>query len=176
MNENVTQAINWLKANLHSTSSNFRIEDKNGKIIIHGNVLIPSDIEELPYKIDEVFGNVIVDNICEPVRYGNLKSFKNFPTVVHGDVVCKKNTIKSLVGCPEQVDGNFVCVNCGLTSIKGMPKVIKGNFIAFNNGVNDMSPILESKISGLVDLQFNPCEKTELYAELRVKNKLSEIQ
>jgi len=170
------QRVRWIYENLYSEYKNFEVKVINDKIVIYGDILIPCEYEELPYKIDEIYGNVVIDNIKDPIRYGNLKSLKNFPTVIHGDFKCKMNlNLTSLNDGPEQIYGDFICVGGGLTNIKGMPKYISGNFIVYKNKINDLSPVLESKICGLIDAQYNPCESTDLYKELYKRNKISSL-
>ena len=178
MEENkIDPRIKWIKESLYSLDSNFSVEiDNNDKVVIHGNILIPSMYTNLPYKIDEIFGNVIIDNIQEPIKYGNLSSLQNFPTIIHGDFICKLNPkLKSLKGGPEKVEGNFICAECGLTSIDHLPKYIGGNLDLYNNEIRNLSPINESKVIGLVDVQFNPCENDKTYNALLKENKISYV-
>ncbi len=157
-------------------SKEFEIKIIDDKIIINGDISISHKCGELPYKIYEVYGNVIIDNCKEPPCYGALKSLKNFPTKIHGNFICKMNpNLVSLEGGPEIVDKDFHCVGCGLKSIEHLPKFIGGNLLLYNNDIKDLSPILNSQIYGTIDAQFNPCESTELYAKLLNEHKLSVI-
>lgn len=154
-------------------SKTFTVADKNGNIVINGDIIIPSDIK-LPVLIDEVYGNVSVSNITEPITHGKLTSLENFPKVIHGSFICKLNDkLTSLEGGPTVVDRDFICIGCGLTSLDGMPTKVGGNFLVYNNNIKDLSPVLNSKIVGSIDAQFNPCESSKLYKQLLAQNKMS---
>ena len=167
--------VKWIYENLYGEFEDFTVNiDDNNKIIIHGNICIPGEYDSIPYKIDEVYGNVVIDNIKEPVYYGNLNSLENFPSKIHGNFICKMNpNLISLKGGPEEVDGDFICVGCGLKDINEMPKVINGNFYVYKNSIEDLSPVLNSKIKGLIDVEFNPCVNTEIYTKLQKLNKIA---
>ena len=160
---------------VNSGSKHFEIKVIDDKIIINGDIFISHD-KEIPYKIFEVFGNVIINNIKNAPKFGNLKSFKNFPTKIHGNFICKMNPeLESLEDCPEVIDKDFQCVACGLKSLDHMPKYIGGNLLIYNNNIKDLSPVVNSNIYGTIDAQFNPCESTSLYSNLLNENKLSTI-
>ena len=176
MEENkIDPRIRWIKESLYNLENSFNVViDDNDRVIIYGNIMIPYVYNDLQYKIDEIFGNVIVDNVQEPVKYGNLSSLRNFPTIIHGDFICKLNpNLKTLKGGPEKVEGNFVCADCGLETIEHLPKYIGGNLDIYNNNIKDLSPIENSKIVGLIDVQFNQCENTKTYNKLLKENKIS---
>lgn len=159
--------VKWIYENLYGQYKNFEVVVENNKIIVYGNVMIPHEYESIPIKIDEVYGNVIIDNYNSNNAHGNLKTLKNFPTIIHGDFKCRLNKdLTSLEGGPTQVDGDFICVGCGLTSIKHMPKKIGNNFYVYSNHINDVTPLFESVIGGSADLEYNPCENVILHKHL----------
>ena len=168
--------IQWIKENLYNKTKGFTVDIVDDKIIIHGDIIIPYTISELPYKIHEVYGNVTIDNVFEPVRYGNLTTLKNFPTIIHGSFKCHANEkLTSLEYGPEIVFGDFICVACKLKDLKHIPKQIGGNLVVYNNEITDMSEVLNSDINGRIDVQFNPCETSKLYKKLLSENKISYI-
>lgn len=167
--------VKWCYENLYSQyGKNFEVKLENNKVIIYGSIMVPGIYDKLPYKIDEVYGNVIVDNFQENIS-GNITTLQNFPTIIHGDFVCRSNPkLLTLDNGPEIVDGDFNCASCGLTDISQMPKYIGGNFYVFCNKIEDLQPIKKSNINGSIDIQFNPCENSETYRELKLKYKISE--
>lgn len=166
--------VKWIYENLYSKSKQFKVDLMNDKVIIHGDIFVPGMYDKILYKIDEVYGNVIVDNINEPPTFGNIKSLENFPTIIHGNFICKLNPhLISLKGGPEIVDGDFICVGCGLKDLNYMPKIIGGNLVVYNNNISILTPIFESNISGSIDVQFNPCTNDKVYQQLLKTHKLA---
>lgn len=175
MEENISDSrVKWIKENLYNKKGDFNITIENDKVIIHGSLMIPGVYSCLLYKIDEVYGDVIIDNINEPIEEGNIESLKNFPTIIHGNFICKLNKkLKSFKDGPERVEGNFICVGCGIKDISSLPKYIGGNCDIYCNEITDLAPIFNSNIVGLIDVQFNPCESSKEYMKLLKERKIS---
>lgn len=163
----------WLYENLYGQYRDFMVEIVNDKVIIHGSIMIPYQYQELKVKIDEVYGDVTIDNYNDS-HYGNLKSLKNFPTVIHGGFFCKRQkNLQSLEGGPEIVHGDFICANCGLLSLEHLPYQIDGNLYVFKNNLSNIDLLLENQVRGTIDIRLNPCENTETYNRLLKTGRIS---
>ena len=157
----------WIYENLYGQyGRDFKVKIEDGKVVVFGSIMIPYQYDSLEVKIDEVYGNVVIDNYDNHIQ-GNLTSLENFPTIIHGDFKCKwQPNLLSLKGGPKQVDGDFMCVACGLTSLDYLPEKIGQNLVVYSNKIENLSPILESKITGLIDIEYNPCEKSQEYIKM----------
>lgn len=150
------QAVNWCKDNLKGRyNTQLVITVKNGEIIITGDVIINNTIEELPYKIHKVVGNVTTDNSLA-FKKGKFKSLKNMPDVITGNFNCSNNPIKSLKDGPREVGGSYWCQCCELTDLNGLAHSIGGSLLAFNNNITDATVINNCKIGKNIDITNNP--------------------
>ena len=150
------QAINWCKDNLKGRyNTQLNITAANGEIIITGDVIINNTIEELPYKIHKVIGNVVIDNSLV-FKKGKFKSLKNMPDIITGNFNCSNNPIKSLKDGPREVGGTYWCQCCELTDLNGLADSIGGSLLAFNNNITDISAINTCKIGKNIDITNNP--------------------
>ena len=161
------ERVKWIYENLYGQyGRDFEVKLEDGKVVVYGSIIIPYQYDNLEVKIDEVYGNVVIDNYNNHIQ-GNLTSLENFPTIIHGDFKCKwQPNLISLKGGPKQVDGDFMCVACGLTSLDYLPEKIGRNLVVYSNKIKNLSPILESKITGLIDIEYNPCESSQEYINM----------
>ena len=161
------ERVKWIYENLYGQyGRDFKVKIEDGKVVVFGSIMIPYQYDSLEVKIDEVYGNVVIDNYDNHIQ-GNLTTLENFPTIIHGDFKCKwQPNLLSLKGGPKQVDGDFMCVACGLTSLDYLPEKIGRNLVVYSNKIENLSPILESKITGLIDIEYNPCEKSQEYINI----------
>lgn len=161
------ERVKWIYENLYGQyGKDFKVKIEDGKVVVFGSIMIPYQYDSLEVKIDEVYGNVVIDNYDNHIQ-GNLTTLENFPTIIHGDFKCKwQPNLLSLKGGPKQVDGDFMCVACGLTSLEYLPEKIGRNLVVYSNKIENLSPILESKITGLIDIEYNPCEKSQEYINI----------
>ena len=161
------ERVKWIYENLYGQyGRDFKVKIEDGKVVVFGSIMIPYQYDSLEVKIDEVYGNVVIDNYDNHIQ-GNLTTLKNFPTIIHGDFKCKwQPNLISLKGGPKQVDGDFMCVASGLTSLDYLPEKIGRNLVVYSNKIENLSPILESKITGLIDIEYNPCEKSQEYINM----------
>ena len=161
------ERVKWIYENLYGQyGRDFEVKIEDGKVVVFGSIMIPYQYDSLEVKIDEVYGNVVIDNYDNHIQ-GNLTTLENFPTIIHGDFKCKwQPNLLSLKGGPEQVDGDFMCIACGLTSLEYLPEKIWRNLVVYSNKIENLSPILESKITGLIDIEYNPCEKSQEYINM----------
>ena len=161
------ERVKWIYENLYGQyGRDFKVKIEDGKVVVFGSIMIPYQYDSLEVKIDEVYGNVVIDNYDNHIQ-GNLITLENFPTIIHGDFKCKwQPNLLSLKGGPKQVDGDFMCVACGLTSLDYLPEKIGRNLVVYSNKIENLSPILESKITGLIDIEYNPCEKSQEYINM----------
>lgn len=161
------ERVKWIYENLYGQyGRDFEVKIEDGKVVVFGSIMIPYQYDSLEVKIDEVYGNVVIDNYDNHIQ-GNLTTLENFPTIIHGDFKCKwQPNLLSLKGGPKQVDGDFMCVACGLTSLDYLPEKIGQNLVVYSNKIESLSPILESKITGLIDIEYNPCEKSQEYINM----------
>lgn len=161
------ERVKWIYENLYGQyGRDFEVKIEDGKVVVFGSIMIPYQYDSLEVKIDEVYGNVVIDNYDNHIQ-GNLTTLENFPTIIHGDFKCKwQPNLLSLKGGPKQVDGDFMCVACGLTSLDYLPEKIGQNLVVYSNKIENLSPILESKITGLIDIEYNPCEKSQEYINM----------
>ena len=161
------ERVKWIYENLYGQyGKDFKVKIEDGKVVVFGSIMIPYQYDSLEVKIDEVYGNVVIDNYDNHIQ-GNLTTLENFPTIIHGDFKCKwQPNLLSLKGGPKQVDGDFMCVACGLTSLDYLPEKIGRNLVVYSNKIENLSPILESNITGLIDIEYNPCEKSQEYINM----------
>ena len=161
------ERVKWIYENLYGQyGKDFKVKIEDGKVVVFGSIMIPYQYDSLEVKIDEVYGNVVIDNYDNHIQ-GNLTTLENFPTIIHGDFKCKwQPNLLSLKGGPKQVDGDFMCVASGLTSLDYLPEKIGRNLVVYSNKIENLSPILESKITGLIDIEYNPCEKSQEYINI----------
>lgn len=161
------ERVKWIYENLYGQyGRDFEVKIEDGKVVVFGSIMIPYQYDSLEVKIDEVYGNVVIDNYDNHIQ-GNLTTLENFPTIIHGDFKCKwQPNLLSLKGGPKQVDGDFMCVASGLTSLDYLPEKIGRNLVVYSNKIENLSPILESKITGLIDIEYNPCEKSQEYINI----------
>ena len=161
------ERVKWIYENLYGQyGRDFKVKIEDGKVVVFGSIMIPYQYDSLEVKIDEVYGNVVIDNYDNHIQ-GNLTTLENFPTIIHGDFKCKwQPNLLSLKGGPKQVDGDFICVASGLTSLDYLPEKIGRNLVVYSNKIENLSPILESKITGLIDIEYNPCEKSQEYINM----------
>lgn len=109
------------------------------KKIINGDVNLSGIwIDELPdfLAVNELQGNLIIDQ--HP--YPSLRSLKNSPILVNGDVRVNSTNITNLEGAPQMVLRNFeLDSNTRLNSLKGAPQYVAGNFsIQFSEGLRSL--------------------------------------
>ena len=161
------ERVKWIYENLYGQyGRDFQVKLEDEKVVVYGSIMIPYQYDKLEVKIDEVYGNVVIDNYNNHIQ-GNLTTLENFPTIIHGDFKCKwQPNLLSLKGGPKQVDGDFICVACGLTSLDYLPEKIGRNLVVYSNKIENLLPILESKITGLIDIEYNPCEKSQEYINM----------
>ena len=161
------ERVKWIYENLYGQyGRDFKVKIEDGKVVVFGSIMIPYQYDSLEVKIDEVYGNVVIDNYDNHIQ-GNLTTLENFPTIIHGDFKCKwQPNLLSLKGGPKQVDGDFMCVACGSTSLDYLPEKIGRNLDVYSNKIENLSPRLESKITGLIDIEYNPCEKSQEYINI----------
>ena len=167
------ERVKWIYENLYGQyGKKFEVKLEDGKVVVYGSIMIPHQYDKLEVKIDEVYGNVIIDNYDKFIQ-GNLTTLENFPDIIHGDFKCKRHPyLTSLKDGPKEIDGDFICAGCGLINAQDIPKYIGRNLYLYNNKIDDISPILESSIKGVIDLDFNPCENTDIYRKIHYsKNK-----
>ena len=161
------ERVKWIYENLYGQyGRDFEVKIEDGKVVVFGSIMIPYQYDSLEVKIDEVYGNVVIDNYDNHIQ-GNLTTLENFPTIIHGDFKCKwQPNLLSLKGGPKQVGGDFMCVACGLTSLDYLPEKIGRNLVVYSNKIENLSLILESNITGLIDIEYNPCEKSQEYINM----------
>lgn len=124
------ERIEWCKDNLLSLfNKDIKCSiNSDNKLEIYGNILISNDIEELPIKIDIVYGDLWIDNAYDLLP-GKFKSLKNMPDEVHGNFNCSLNQLTSLEGCPKIIDGTFWCTNNKLTELTHLPEYVGGSIL-----------------------------------------------
>ena len=93
-----------------------------------------SPMEEIPVKLAKVTGEIVL-NHC------NLKSCKNFPTIVDGTIDISDNpSLTSLDGLENTIikktsntNGKFIAKNIGITSLFGAPVLVENQIILSAN-------------------------------------------
>ncbi|WQJ53695.1 MAG: hypothetical protein [Wendovervirus sonii] len=167
------ERIIWCENNISTETNNLQYEILNGKLIIHGNIIIPDGIGELGVKIDEVYGNIYLENTLTNTK-GYFTSLKNFPDVVHGSVNISMNpNIKSFKGCPRKIEGFFKCNACGFTSTDYISEYIGGKLILYNNPINDIKNLTKIYVNGMIDIDFIKVRPTdETYKKLLENHKI----
>ncbi len=140
-------------------NKHIKIRKEGDNIVIDGDIIIyDNDYTEFPVKIHKVNGSITWKGHIDGFRMGALKSLKNFPDIVTGNVHIYKNPkLTSLTGCPEKIGGSLICNDCNISDITGIAKEIGGNFICANNPVSDISVLSESKIGGVISLIGTKC-------------------
>lgn len=127
--------------------------NKDYTVDVNGNVSIFSKtLEECPVEFNTINGNFIW-------HYANLKSLKNFPKIIKGNLTiasnklttlenspvtkvdgvfnCSSNKLKNLNGSPGSV-GGIICISCELESIEGSPHDVQQDFICSNNSITSL--------------------------------------
>ena len=83
----------------------------------------------LPVKLGKITGNIEVYP-----KKSNLKSLKNFPDYVGGDLVINGMGLTSLKECPTKLVGeNFEAANNLITDLEGAPEKVIGDLHLINN-------------------------------------------
>lgn len=171
------ERVKWYTENIFSLYDSLETKCvlENNKIIVYGDLLIPDIYEEIPYKVDEVYGDVVLVNSSEH-KLGKLKSLKNFPTIIHGKFDCRMNpNLKTLEGGPEYVGGSYWCSSCSLTNLNGIAKYIGGSLLAFGNQLANLNALKDVVIKQDITLTENQNMLNDSYYKtLRKENKISD--
>lgn len=135
--------------------------DENGKLIINGNVTIfPDNVYTyFPVQADKLIGSIRwyggINHIGDP---GTLTSMKNFPKEVTENIFIHKNhNLKSLDGCPERIGGTLQADRCDISDISGIAKYIGISCILDYNPIDNLKPMYNSEINGVVSIIGTPC-------------------
>ena len=89
------------------------------------------------------------------VAYNALRSLEDCPTIlVTGQFNCSGNKMQNLKGCENMKPKQFIAMGCGLKSLEGSPKEISGDFLV---GMNDLESLVGGpiKIDGIYDCSNN---------------------
>lgn len=157
MNDVSDERIQWCQDNLVGDIS-YEI-DNNNRLIAHGNIIFVDALQEMKYKIDELYGNFETENAINR-RYGQLKSLKNMPTIIHGKFNVSMNKgLTSLEGGPETVYGTYWCSNCSLKTADHIAKNITGSLLMFNNNIENIDAIADINVDHSIDLTSNPIRR-----------------
>jgi hypothetical protein len=122
MNTNTHSEIE-LNSILHKcVEDTWSTNPETGLIDVIGDVLLPSELTQIPVRFGHVSGSFYCSNT-------GITSLEGAPQRVGGDVYCHNTKITSLVGAPHSVGGDFYCHNIGITSLDGAPQNIGGTFV-----------------------------------------------
>lgn len=131
------------------------IEIGDNGLILHGDLRIKSkftgsSLEELPFKIQEIHGDLNCFGI------DTLKSLKGSPRFC-SQLNVNRCDLRSLEGSPEMVR-NFSASYNLIRDIKGSPKYVFGDFDLSNNLIKDLNfgPLI---VTGSCKLLGNPATK-----------------
>lgn len=139
---------------------NYTINDDNS-VDVEGDVhLVDSDYEGL-VKFGTVSGDFIIGA-------GNIRSLKNAPKHVGGDLSVTGLDITTLAGLPESVDGDVTLAHLDdISSLEGMPKRIGGSLTLAKfpklTSIGNIQDIVE-EVNGTVDVHDMPVLKRGLVA------------
>ena len=128
--------------------------DYNNEIIIEGDILIyETEYSEIPVKFHKLIGSLRWHGDTNGFHSGSLKTLKNFPDIVTGDVLIYKNKkLTSLKGCPKRIEGTLQCNDCNISDISDVSEYIGGFFIASNNPISDISVLHEIYVGSNINL------------------------
>lgn len=128
--------------------------DEKNNIIVDGSIIIfGKEYDEFPVKIHRVNGSINWYGNISDDSHGSLKSLKNFPDIVCGNVYIFNNPkLTSLDGCPKEILGSLVCDHCNISDISGIGKKINNCFIASHNPISDISILEKVSIGGNIEL------------------------
>lgn len=120
--------------------------------IMARNGFTNTDFKEIPFKINEFYGDIIGSNV---------KSFENYPKYVFGNINHSgSHNLTSLIGSPLEIHGSFVLNNCEIKSLIDSPTKIIGNFELSNNRLISLDGCPEY-VSGDLDLCKNNIESLQ---------------
>lgn len=104
------------------------------KVIDGAVYMSEQNMSELPKWLKNIKVGAI-----EFIENPNLKSLKNLPIEIDGDIhISQCRSLESLVGCPENVSGNFTCYYNKLNTLKGCPQIINGFFDCSSNNLSTL--------------------------------------
>lgn len=128
--------------------------DENNNIIVDGSIIIfDKQYDKFPVKIHQINGSINWYGNISDDSHGSLKSLKNFPDIVNGNVYIFNNPkLTSLDGCPKEILGSLVCDHCNISDISGIAKRINNCFIASHNPISDISVLENVTIGGNIEL------------------------
>lgn len=160
------ERLQWCENNIISyLNGHPRFEIENNQLVIYGDIVICSDIEELPIKIDKVYGSVYLENSINKCP-GSFKSLKNMPDYVEGCFNISLNPeLKTLEGGPSYVGGSYWCNGCGLDNLNGVASTIHGGLLAFCNNIEDAPELANVSIDGHICFDNNPIEYMSDYGQ-----------
>ena len=100
-------------------------KDEHNNIIVDGTIIIfDKEYDEFPIKIHKVNGSINWYGHISDDPYGSLKSLKNFPDIVTGNVYIFNNPkLTSLDGCPKEIYGSLICDHCNISDISGIASI-----------------------------------------------------
>jgi hypothetical protein len=122
--------------------------DERGNIDIYQNIELHNQgLTEMPIKFRNVYGHVFMDK-------NPLRTLKNFPDYVLGDVEVYECDLISLEGAPRKIDGMFECYRNKLTSLMGGPEIVSDEYICYDNNLTSLegAPIRVERF----DCSYNP--------------------
>ena len=133
-------------------------KDEHNNIIVDGTIIIfDKEYDEFPVKIHKVNGSINWYGHISDEPFGSLKSLKNFPDIVTGNVYIFNNPkLTSLDGCPKEIYGSLICDHCNISDISGIASKINNNFIASNNPISDISALENITVGGNIELIDTP--------------------
>ena len=131
-------------------------------------IITAKKIEECPVVFNLCDGNFIW-------HYTDLKSMKNLPKQVNGNMSvahnalitledcptlvtdqfnCSGNKLKNLKGCEKMMTKLFIAMGCDLKSLEGSPREVSGDFLV---GMNDLKSLVGGpiEIDGIYDCSNN---------------------
>ena len=84
------------------------------------------NLTEIPFKIRTINGNFYCND-------NQLKTFKNFPTIINGNCYCYNNKLSNFKNSPLKcITGDFFCNNNKLNSLVGSPTIMGNIDYSYN--------------------------------------------
>jgi hypothetical protein len=128
------------------------VNPETGLIDVIGDVLLPSELTQIPVRFGHVTGKFLCHNteitslVGAPQSVGRdfwcynteITSLEGAPRSVGGNFYCNDTKITSLVGAPQSVGGDFSCYNTNITSLVGAPQSVGGSFYCGTPLVNHL--------------------------------------
>lgn len=124
-----------------------------------------SDLRSMKNLPKIVNGNLIIAS-------NDIKSFKDCQTtIVTGQFNCSGNKLENLIGGPLKT-GDYIAINCGLKSLEGAPDEINGDFLVNNNNLTSLE-WAPRKVRGLFDCSNNKVDWKDIIQLRGVANKIN---